>query len=189
MVETRTGLSFETERLILRDWREADRAPFAAMNADPEVMRYFAATLSHDESDAMIDRMTAHFEKHGFGLFALELKGSGAFIGFTGLNICGSNLPLAGEVEIGWRLAPAYWRRGLAFEAASFCLDWFWRNTRCERLVSFTSDHNHPSQALMRKLGFSHRPDLDFDHPAIPEGHHQRHQTVFVRDRSEKRNG
>lgn len=173
----------QTERLILRSWREEDRASFAAMNADPRVMEFFLSELSREQSDALVERICTHFDSHAFGLFALETKTDGAFIGFTGFQICGSCLPVAGEVEIGWRLAREHWRSGYAHEAASACIEWFWGNTDRDRLVSFTSDNNIPSQNLMRKLGLTHRPELDFNHPAIPGDHPHCHQVVFAVDR------
>ena len=179
----------ETERLLLRHWREGDREPFARLNADPQVMEYFVSVLSRCESDALADRISARLEEQGYGLFALERKEDGAFLGFTGFSQCPEGTPVAGETEIGWRLAREYWRRGYAFEAAAACLDWFWANTTAPRLVSFTSDRNGPSQNLMRKLGLARRPELDFDYPSIPAGHALRSQVVYALERSEARHG
>ena len=169
--------------MILRSWREEDRAPFAAMNADPKVMEFFQSELTARESDSLVDRILGHFATHGFGLFALERRSDAAFLGFTGFYSCPPDTPVAGEIEIGWRLAREHWRRGYAYEAASACIDWFWDHTAHQRLVSFTSTHNLPSQKLMRKLGLEHRSDLDFDHPAIPSDDPLCHQVVFVIDR------
>ncbi len=179
----------ETGRLILREWREEDRQPFAAMNADPEVMRYFQSALTDPESDALVDRIALHFRTHGFGLFALERKSDGAFLGFTGFSSCPENTPVQGEIEIGWRLAQAYWRRGYAHEAASACADWFWQTTDRARLVSYTSAANQPSRNLMGKLGFRHYPERDFDHPAIASDHPFCRQVVYVLNRSDAANG
>src|SRR5262249_52790796 len=107
-----------TERLILRHWREADREPFARMNADPAVMEFFPACLSRAESDAAVDWIEAHFRQHGFGLFAVELGSERAFVGFTGLSVPGFEAHFTPCVEIGWRLAAAHWGQGLATEAA-----------------------------------------------------------------------
>ncbi len=157
----------ETERLILRDWRDSDRAPFAAMNADAEVMRYFPTVQSREQSDASVDRIAAHFEQYGFGLFALQEKDGRAFVGFTGFQTVTVESPIKGELEIGWRLARAWWRRGLAFEAASACLEWIGRKGTMARIVSMTAAVNAPSRGLMEKLGLTHRPEFDFDHPQI----------------------
>ncbi|MEO1168585.1 MAG: GNAT family N-acetyltransferase [Pseudomonadota bacterium] len=173
----------ETERLILRRWRDADRAPFAALNADPEVMRYFPGTLTREESDALVDRIVAHFAQHDFGLFALEDKESGAFVGFTGFQIVGFSCPVEGDIEIGWRLARAFWRRGLAFEAASACMDWIWSTRDVPRIVSFTAEINAPSRGLMRKIGLEHSPDLDFDHPALDDDSPLKRHVVYLKDR------
>jgi RimJ/RimL family protein N-acetyltransferase len=162
-----TNVVLETERLVLREWSDADRTPFAAMNADAEVMRYFPAVQTREQSDASADRIAAHFVEHGFGLFALEEKASGAFVGFTGFQTVALDCPVRGDLEIGWRLARAVWRRGLAFEAASACLDWLDRKTSVPRVVSMTAAINRPSRRLMGKLGLAHRPELDFDHSLI----------------------
>lgn len=157
----------ETERLILREWREQDRAPFAAMNADGEVMRYYPAVQTRERSDAVVERIGAHFGRYGCGLFALEEKESRMFIGYTGFQTVETECPIEGELEIGWRLARACWRHGLAFEAASACLDWIGSARGVARIVSMTPAINAPSRGLMEKLGLAHRPELDFDHPAI----------------------
>lgn len=173
----------ETDRLILRRWRDEDRAPFASMNADPRVMEHFASAMTPEQSDALIDRIEALFETKGFGLFALERKEDQAFLGFTGLAPALSGAPVSGDIEIGWRLAPEYWRRGYAFEAASACARWFWDNTDGARLVSYTAKTNIPSRSLMSKLGFERRADLDFDHPSIAPDNPVCHQVVYVRQR------
>ena len=108
-------MRLETDRLILRDWRDEDRAPFAALNADPEVMRYFPAVLSREQSDGLVNRIGEHFSEHGLGLCALEEKESGVFVGFTGFMRVGFACPIEGDLEIGWRLARQYWRKGLCF--------------------------------------------------------------------------
>jgi len=107
-------IEFQTTRLLLRQWTPADRAPFATMNADPRVMRHFPALLSRAESDAMADRCQALIEERGWGFWAVELKASGAFIGFVGLHTPSATLPFSPCVEIGWRLAADYWGQGSA---------------------------------------------------------------------------
>jgi len=173
----------ESERLILRSWQEADREAFAAMNADPEVMRYFPALQSREQSDASVARFRTHFDDYGFGLFALEEKSSGAFIGFTGFQTVAIECPIKGDLEIGWRLARTHWRRGLAFEAASACLDWLWHETGSPRVVSMTAAINTPSIGLMEKLGLDHQPVLDFRHPGIDSASPINHHVVHVKDR------
>ena len=173
----------ETARLILRRWREADCASFASMNADPEVMRYFPAIQSREQSDASAARIDAHFDEHGVGLFALEEKDSGAFIGFTGFQTVSIECPIQGDLEIGWRLARPWWRRGLAFEAASACLDWMWQRQNLPLVVSMTAAINTPSRGLMEKLGLAHRLELDFQHPGIDARSPINPHVVYVEDR------
>lgn len=176
-------VQLETERLILREWRDEDRPDFAAMNADPEVMRYFPALMTKEQSDSLVDRIAGHFRKHGFGLWALEEKASRDFLGFTGFQTTPPHIPVPGELEIGWRLARSHWRRGLTFEAASACLDWIWCNTEWPRIVSFTAECNEPSWRLMAKLGLEPRPELAFDHPALEEDSPLRRHVVYAKDR------
>src|ERR1700722_16415993 len=107
-------MAIETERLILREWREEDREPFARMNCDPAVMEFFPAMLSRTESDALVDRIEAHFAATGFGVWATELKATGEFIGFVGLWVPKFEAHFTPCVEIGWRLAAAHWGCGLA---------------------------------------------------------------------------
>lgn len=173
----------ETPRLILRGWQTADREPFAAMNADPEVMRYFPSVQSREQSDASAAKISAHLDTHGLGLFALEEKSSEAFIGFTGFQTVAIEYPVKGDLEIGWRLARTHWRRGLAFEAASACLDWLWRENDALRIVSMTAAINAPSIGLMKKLGLDHRPELDFPHPGIDAVSPLNPHVVYVKDR------
>src|SRR5258707_5171181 len=114
----------ETERLFLRRWRPADRAPFAVMNADPQVTEFLGGCLSREESDRMADRFEQHFVVHGFGLFAAELKSDGSFIGDIGLAVPGFDAHFMPCVEIGWRLAQPYWGQGLATEGARAVLEY-----------------------------------------------------------------
>lgn len=111
-------MSIETERLILRNWRPADREPFSRINADPRVMEFMPAILSREESDQLADRIEAHFRKHGFGLFAAELRANHSFLGFIGLSIPGFRARFTPCVEIGWRLSASNWGHGLATEGA-----------------------------------------------------------------------
>ncbi|MEM8825520.1 MAG: GNAT family N-acetyltransferase [Pseudomonadota bacterium] len=180
-------MRIETERLILREWREEDRAPFAAMNADPEVMLHFPALLSRAESDALVEREKASFARDGFGLWAVERKDDGAFIGFIGLGGSHSGTPVDDDPEIGWRLARSAWRQGFASEGAAASLAWAWRNLPHDRIVSFTAVINEPSWRVMKRIGMTHRPDLDFEHPKVPEGSPLRPHVTYVIDRPETR--
>jgi ribosomal-protein-alanine N-acetyltransferase len=168
-------LTISTERLVLRRWLERDRAPFAAMNADPEVMAHFPAPLSREESDVFIDRIEAGFDQHGFGLWALEVRSNGVFIGFTGLAVPTFEAAFTPAVEIGWRLQRSAWGAGYATEAARGALDVAFDQIGLREVVSFTSTVNERSQAVMRRLGMTHDPADDFDHPRVPPGPLRRH--------------
>jgi RimJ/RimL family protein N-acetyltransferase len=161
----------ETPRLILRAWRDDDRSPFAAMCADPAVMRYFPSTLTREECDRGVDRLLAHFDRHGFGFFAAELRETGAFIGFIGLAVPWFHAHFTPCVEIGWRLAAAYHNRGLATEGARETLCYAFETLELPEVVSFTVPANLPSRRVMEKLGLTHDTGGDFDHPNLPEGH------------------
>ncbi len=158
----------ETARLIIRPWVEADRAPFAAMGADPEVMAHFPGLLSRADSDAMVDRIMAMMADQGFGMWAVARRDTGGFIGFCGLNRVNFPCPVENEVEIGWRLARTAWGQGFAREAAQACLDWGFAHG-LTRIVSFTVPGNHRSWGLMQRLGMTRRADLDFDHPRVAD--------------------
>ena len=160
-----------TERLLLRRWHPADRAPFAAMNADPEVMEHFPAALTRTESDALIDRIEAGFEARGFGLWAVEVTATGEFIGFTGLSVPAFDAPFTPAVEIGWRLRRRSWGHGYAAEAARRVLASGFTDHGLAEVVSFTSAGNVRSQSVMRRIGMIHDPAGDFDHPRLPAGH------------------
>lgn len=173
----------ETPRLILRGWRESDLDPWAALNADPEVMRHFPATQTRIESDAMAARNQDHIDQHGFGLWAVERREDGAFLGFTGLMVLRESNPLAPGVEAGWRLARHAWGQGYATEAARAAMDDGFTRLGLKQVVAFTARPNLPSQAVMARLGMTRRPDLDFDHPMVPEGHALRPHLVWSLDR------
>ncbi|WP_424532285.1 GNAT family N-acetyltransferase [Sphaerisporangium viridialbum] len=160
----------ETERLVLRPWREDDLAPFAEMNADPEVMEHFPATLSRGESDAMVGRITAGLEEHGFGLWAVEVRESGLFAGFTGLVWQRFEAHFTPAVEVGWRLAREAWGHGYATEAATAALDHGFGTAGLAEVVSMTVPANVRSQAVMRRLGMTRDPRDDFEHPGPPAG-------------------
>jgi len=170
-----------TTRLLLRQWKPADRAPFAAMNADPRVMRHFPALLSRAESDAMADRCQALIEERGWGFWAVELKATGTFIGFVGLHTPSAALPFSPCVEIGWRLAAAYWGQGLASEAARAALRFGFGSLDLPEIVSFTAIENRRSRAVMERLGM--RESEAFEHPGLPVGHPLRRHCLYRLER------
>jgi RimJ/RimL family protein N-acetyltransferase len=170
----------QTERLILRRWLPSDREPFARMNADPRVMEFFPDVLSREESDgAVADRIEPHFERHGFGWCATELRETGAFIGFVGLAVPSFEAHFTPCVEIGWRLAAAYWGRGLATEGAREMVRYAFDELALEAIVSMTVPANLRSRRVMEKLGMTHDPSDDFDHPNLPEGHPLRRHVLY----------
>ena len=170
-----------TERLLLRQWQESDLEPWAALNADPEVMRHFPAVLRRAESDAMAAGNQAYIEAQGFGLWAVERRADRVFLGFVGLKGLAASNPLAPAVEAGWRLARHGWGQGYATEAASAAMADGFGRLGLERIVAFTAQSNLPSQAVMARCGMIRRSDLDFDHPALPEGHALSRHLVWER--------
>jgi RimJ/RimL family protein N-acetyltransferase len=168
-----------TERLVLRRWRDADRAPFMAMNSDPTVMEYMPSVLSHGESDAMVDRIRLHFERHGFGLWVVELSGEAPFVGYVGLSAPGFDAHFTPAVEISWRLDVRFWRRGIVTEAARACVAFAFDDLGLAELVSFTVPGNVRSRRVMERLGFTTRAADDFDHPLLPEGHPLRRHVLY----------
>lgn len=183
----------QTDRLLLREWRAEDRDPFAALNADAEVMRHFRSTLTRDESDSLADGAAAHLVEHGWGLWAVEVISTGTFIGFTGLNRPSFDAHFTPAIEVGWRLARAAWGFGYATEAARAAVDVAFDpvgGLGLAEVVSFTTVDNARSRAVMRRLGMTHDPADDFDSPSLPPGHPQRPhvlhrlQSPALRDRS-----
>jgi RimJ/RimL family protein N-acetyltransferase len=168
-----------TDRLLLRRWRDADRDPFAAMNADPRVMEHFPAPLSREESDAAAARIDRHFDEHGFGLWAMEVPGVVTFAGFVGLSVPAFTAPFTPCVEVGWRLAADCWSRGYATEGGRAALRFGFDTLGLREIVSFTTAGNTRSRLVMERLGMTHDPTDDFDHPNLPGGHPLRHHVLY----------
>jgi RimJ/RimL family protein N-acetyltransferase len=164
-------IHIETERLLLRDWADADLAPFATLNADPRVMEFFVKPLERTESDALAERNQANLAGRGWGLYAAEVKDTGAFIGFIGLAVPGFEAPFMPAIEIGWRLARAAWGSGYATEGARGVVAHAFGPLGMASLVSFTAEWNRPSRRVMEKLGMTHDPRDDFINPRVPAGH------------------
>jgi RimJ/RimL family protein N-acetyltransferase len=165
-----------TSRLLLRRWKDADREPFAALNADPRVMEHFPATQSREESDAAVARIQAHFDEHGFGLWAVEIPGVTPFAGFIGLSHPRFEANFTPCVEVGWRLAAEHWGQGYATEGARAVVTFGFSTLDLSEIVSFTATANVRSRRVMEKLGMTHNPADDFDHPLLAPGHPlQRH--------------
>ena len=173
----------ETERLVIRQWRDEDVEPFAAINAEPEVRRYLGISGGRDESEAAIGRQRDMQATHGHCFWALERKADGAFLGFCGLRPGVPGTPIASDVEIGWRLGHSYWGRGYAREAAEACIGWGFSTLCVPRVVSITVPANRRSWGLMERLGMVRRPDLDFLHPNLPDGHSLQAHIAYAMDR------
>jgi RimJ/RimL family protein N-acetyltransferase len=168
-----------TDRLILRAWRDADREPFAAMNADPEVMRYFPSTLTREDSDRQVDRIVERTASRGFGFWAVEIPGVAEFAGFIGLSVPGFEAPFTPCVEIGWRLARPFWNQGYATEGAHAARRYGFETLGVTEIVAFTAVGNAPSRRVMDKIGMTRDPEGDFDHPFVPVGHPHRRQVLY----------
>jgi len=166
------GPLLRTERLLLRRWRAEDSAPFAQLNADPQVMEHFPATLTRAQSDALIEQIELCFKTHGYGAWAVEVPGEIELAGFVGLWPQNDpRLAFAPAVEIGWRLSRISWGRGIATEAATAALAYGFDRLGIEEVVSFTSAGNARSRAVMERLGMRHDPAEDFLHPQIDVAH------------------
>lgn len=162
-------IEHQTARLRLVAWQERHIEPFAAMNADPEVMRYFPALQTPGQTRATVERWRAEFGERGWGNWAVELRGAGTFIGFIGLSVPRRELPCSPCVEIGWRLAREHWHQGYATEGARACLRIGFDVLALDEIVSFTALQNRPSRAVMERIGMADT-GRDFDHPGVPEG-------------------
>jgi RimJ/RimL family protein N-acetyltransferase len=168
-VELRPLIELLTQRLLLRPWCDSDRALFAALNADPMVMRYEPGTLTRKESDARANQIEQVLQKlGGLGMFAIERPTTGEVLGFIVVIAVTFDADFAPATEIGWRLIPSAWGHGFATEAARAIAGSAFEALPLSELVAFTTAANAPSRAVMRRLGMSHDPAEDFDHPLIP---------------------
>ena len=165
--------------VLVRRWSPADRPVFAAMNADPIVMEYFPSALDRSESDAFVDRIEAHFDTAGFGLWAVEIVSSGAFAGFVGLWPAAFDAHFTPAIEVGWRLRSDVWGNGYATEAARLALDDGFSRLGVDEIVSFTAAVNQPSRRVMEKLGMRRDPLDDFEHPSVAVGSSLRTHVLY----------
>jgi RimJ/RimL family protein N-acetyltransferase len=171
--------TIDTLRLRLRRWRDEDLPAFAAMNADPKVMEFFPKALDRTESDGLASRICEAFARRGFGLWAVEVPGGAKFIGFVGLSVPGFSAHFTPCVEVGWRLAHEHWGHGYASEAARAAIAFGFERVGLDEIVSFTTAANRRSRAVMERIGMTHTPDDDFDHPVLPEGHPLRRHVLY----------
>lgn len=179
----------ETERLILRRWRDADRTAFAAMNADPHVMAHFPEPLERPGSDALMARLDARWQDEGIAFAAVERKADGALLGMAGLAVVRFDSPVLGNTEIGWRFARTAWGEGYATEAARGWLAHGFETRGLGEIVAFTAPANAKSRAVMVRLGMRRDRARDFDHPALPEVHRLRPHHVYALTRDARAPG
>ena len=168
-----------TERLVLRNWRDEDRDEWAAMNADPEVMRHFPSTMTREESDTSLDRWKGVIAETRWGLWAAEVPGEAPFIGFIGLAVPRFEAHFTPTVEVGWRLARRFWGRGYAPEGAEEALRFAFEELGEREIVSMTTAENRKSQRVMEKLGMHRDPADDFDHPTAPADWPERRHVLY----------
>lgn len=178
-------IQLETERLLIRPWKEEDFPAFFEMNSDPLVMAHFPSILSEKESRGLFDEINRRIQKYGFGFWACELKVTKEVTGFVGLNEPTTQFYFSPCIEIGWRLRSQYWRKGYAKEAATAVLQFAFNTLKLERVVAFTATTNTPSESLMQSLGMTKMPE-NFLHPALPKEHALAEHVVYQIQISDK---
>jgi RimJ/RimL family protein N-acetyltransferase len=163
-----------TERLRLRDWRDADLTPWAAMNADPQVRRYLGPVLTFAQAEAWVLNYQDKLDRYGYGFWAVEIRATGEFIGFTGLDTVDSEMPVTG-IEVGWRLARTAWGHGYATEAARAAMAYGFDVLDQPEIIAITMAGNERSRAVMRRLSMTTDPAEDFDDPDVDDLDLRRH--------------
>jgi ribosomal-protein-alanine N-acetyltransferase len=171
----------ETERLLLRPWQDRDLPAFAELNADPRVRRFFPSLQTREESDASVVSFRQMYDLDGFGFLAAELRETSAFIGLIGMQRMTFHLPTVAPstAEIGWRLTPESWGKGLAPEGAHAVLRVAFEQLQLPEVVAFTVTGNLPSRRVMEKLGMVRDPEADFDHPIFPADHPLKRHVLY----------
>jgi RimJ/RimL family protein N-acetyltransferase len=170
----------ETARLVLRPFRDADRAPFAALNGDPRVGDWLGGPFDRAASDATIARVNSHIVEHGFGFWAVVRKSDARLIGMIGLKHMAPELPPAPAIEAGWRLSPEAWGQGFAAEGAQAALAWGFAQLQADEIIAITAVGNLRSRAVMERIGMAEQPERAFDHPNLAEGHPLRRHVVYA---------
>lgn len=165
------AIALRTPRLILREWRDDDLEPFAAMSADPEVMELLLGPYDRTKNDESVAWARGVWREHNYGLWVVELPGEAPFIGVVGLNRIGYEAHFTPAVEVAWRLARPYWGRGFAYEAARATIEDGFFRLGLDEIVGVTTPPNRRSWRLMERLGMVRDGDGDFIHPRVPEGH------------------
>ncbi len=162
-----TAPNLETERLILRQWKQSDIPLFAKINSDPDVMEFFPSLLSEKESTEIAHKIIKELENKPYGFWAVEVKNKASFIGFIGLHSPNFHTTFTPCIEIGWRLAKDFWEQGYALEGAKKVLDYAFNTLKLKEIVSFTSEKNYRSLSVMKRLNMQYCPENNFDHPYI----------------------
>jgi RimJ/RimL family protein N-acetyltransferase len=168
----------------LRQWKESDFEPFAEMNSDPEVMRYFLAPKTRTESLGIFAAIQKEISQRGWGVWAVDVDGM--FAGMVGLHVPEWHLPFSPCTEVLWRLRREFWGRGIAHETASQAISYGFSEAGLDEIVSFTTPPNVRSIHLMERLGFERDHQGDFDHPAVPVGHHLRRHVLYRKKKPNK---
>lgn len=171
--------TLQTERLILRPWRDEDIAAWVEMSADPRVMEFFPSMLTRAEAEQTATRMRERLEREGFGWWALEVNGGAPFIGVIALQTVPFEAPFTPALEVGWRLAFEHWGNGYATEGAEAALRFGFETLDQEQIVAMTAAVNLRSQHVMERLGMTRDPVDDFDHPRLPDGHPLRRHVLY----------
>ncbi len=178
-----------TARLVLRQWCDEDRDPFAILNADPDVMEHFPAVLTREQSDAVAERARAGIEENGWGWWAVELLDDARFIGFIGLAVPSFEAHFTPAVEVGWRLARDQWGNGYASEGARVAVAFGFDQLGLMEIVSFTAEVNERSRRVMERIGMTHDEADDFDHPSVSAGPLRRHVLYRLKRLDVRRSG
>lgn len=173
------ALQLETNRLILRNWHESDLEPWIEMCADEDVMRYFPSTLSPAEARERARVYSERLERNGYGLWIAEIKGGARFAGIIGVHDVSFEAAFTPAIEAGWRLAHEHWGNGYAVEGARAVIAYAFEHLYRSEVVAMTSAFNIPSQRVMQKLGMTHDPRDDFEHPNIAPGHRLRKHVLY----------
>jgi ribosomal-protein-alanine N-acetyltransferase len=171
--------AIETERLLLRSWTDADVAAWAEMNADPRVMEFFPSTIAREKSYESAQLMRTDLEENGYGWFVMEIKERPGFSGVLAIDDVRWETPFQPRREIGWRLPVHAWGHGYATEGARALLDFAYNTLHWDEVVAFTAKLNERSQRVMQRLGMTHDPVEDFEHPRVPEGHPIRPHVLY----------
>ncbi len=172
-------VELHTQRCVLRQWRDDDFAPWAEMNADREVRRYFPSVLDAEQAAAEAGRCRDAIAQRGWGMWALEIPGEFRFAGFVGLNVPHYDAPFVPAVEIGWRLPRAAWDRGFATEAARAALEFAFKHLALREVIAIAVPSNEASLRVMQRLSMLRDATGDFEHPRVEAGHPLRRHVLY----------